>query len=130
MLKLLYIYTPFLRVNTASNSSELLFENDFGSVQQCNKSHKIILTFGKLATRFSLPCFLELKKKVDAINLEQMAEDISVAGDVVIISPCGCERVFLLDMTQVFQIKELLAGAKTMISLNSILYERLYAQFV
>jgi hypothetical protein len=54
-----------------------------------------------------------------------MASDASRAADVEIISLCACENCYVLTLPQVVAFKELLAGAKVMLDLNSIIHERL-----
>jgi hypothetical protein len=79
---------------------------------------------------FKVKDFLDLKQHVDAINVAEMAKDASRASDVHVLMPYRSERCFVLTLTDVLHFQELLQGAKAMMSLNSILYECLYAPVV
>jgi hypothetical protein len=54
-----------------------------------------------------------------------MASDPDPACDFEIITMCACEHCYVLTLPQVIALKELLAGAKVMLELNSILHDRL-----
>lgn len=77
-------------------------------------------------TEYKIPCFFALKKLIDGIDLSAMALNADKASDIEIISPCGSERCYVLTLTELIEFKELLAGARVMLQLNSILHERLY----
>jgi len=103
-----------------------IFRTDHGCVYQCDKKRCFFVDFAGSMTEYKFPCFLALKKLVDRIDVEAMALNPSHASDVEIISPCGCERVYVLTLPEIIAFRELLAGAKVMLQLNSILHERLY----
>ena len=97
-----------------------------GCVYQCDKKRCFAIDFGGYLTEFKLPCFFALKRLVDRIDLDAMALDSAMASDIEIISPCGSERCYVLTLSQLIEFRELLAGARVMLQLNSILHERLY----
>lgn len=97
-----------------------------GCVYQCDKKRCFAVDFGGYLTEFKLPCFFALKKLVDSIDLESMALDPSKSSDVEIVSPCGCDRCYVLTLPQLLEFRELLSGTRVMLQLNSILHERLY----
>jgi hypothetical protein len=111
-----------------SQKSDLkkVFSTDSGTVYQCDQSLCFWIDFGGHLTSFKVPCFFSLKKLVDKIDLNAMALNPSHSADVEIINPCGCERIFVLSLTQAVEFKELLSGAKVMLELNSILRQRLH----
>jgi hypothetical protein len=103
-----------------------IFRTSNGCVYQCDKKRCFGVDFGGYLTEYKIPCFFALKKLVDRIDLEAMALDPANASDIEIISPCGSERCYVLTLSQLIEFKELLAGARVMLQLNSILHERLY----
>jgi hypothetical protein len=111
-----------------SQKSELkeVFATASGSVYQCDQSLCFWVDFAGHLTSYKVPCFFALKKLVDKIDLNAMALNPSNAADVEIINPCGCERIYVLSLTQALEFKELLSGAKAMLELNSILRQRLH----
>jgi hypothetical protein len=102
-----------------------LFATENGAVHQA-KRH-LLVTFAGTTTPFNIPAFWSLKKRVDAIKVEEMANNPSRAYDCAIISPCGSERCYVLSLAEVIEFQDLLGGAKLMLELNSILHEQMYA---
>ena len=103
-----------------------IFRTPNGCVYQSDKKGCFGVDFGGYMTEFKIPCFFALKKMVDRIDLDAMALDPANASDIEIISPCGSERCYVLTLPELLEFKELLAGARVMLQLNSILHERLY----
>jgi len=103
-----------------------IFTTQHGAVYQCDKKRCFFVDFGGYVTEYKFPCFFALKKLIDAIDLEQMAMDPSNSSDIEIVSPCGSERCYVLTLPQLVEFRELLAGARVMLQLNSIIHERLY----
>lgn len=103
-----------------------LFATPHGAVYQCDKEGKFHLEFAGQNTSFKFPCFFALRKRVNQIDVAKMLSNPDTSADVEIICPCGSNRVFVLNVVEIIQLKELLNGAKVMMELNSILFERLY----
>lgn len=103
-----------------------IFRTANGCVYQCDQKRCFEVDFGGYLTEYKFPCFFALKKLVDRIDLEEMAMNPSHSSDIEIISPCGSERCYVLTLPELIEFKELLAGARVMLQLNSILHERLY----
>lgn len=111
-----------MEINQTSLSE--LYSNRMGSVLQDDQNWVLVVRFAGTEVSLNLPCFACLKKSVDKIDLQMMAEDVE--SDVEIVTACGCERCYILTLTEAFYLKDLLAGAKTMLELNSIIHSRLY----
>lgn len=107
-----------------------IYRTPHGCVYQCDRKRCFSIDFGGYLTEFKFPCFLALKKLVDGIDVDAMILNPDTAADVEIVSPCGSERCYVLTISQLLEFKELLAGAKVMLQLNSILHERLYRKAV
>ena len=103
-----------------------IFRTEHGCVYQCDRKRCFGVDFGGYMTEYKIPCFFALKKLVDAVDLESMVLNPGKASDIEIISPCGSERCYVLTLPELLQFRELLAGARVMMQLNSILHERLY----
>src|SRR6478736_6983014 len=101
-----------------------VFRTENGCVYQCDRTSKFLLEFAGHQTSFNALHFLSLKRKVDQIDLADAI--LSTTSDITIINACGSERVFALSIYQLIEFKELLAGTKAMLELNSIVRERIY----
>lgn len=106
--------------------SKEIFRTENGCVYQCDRSRCFVVDFGGYSTWYKIPCFFALKKLVDSIDLEAKLLNPGKSADIEIISPCGSERCYVFTFSQLLEFKELLAGARVMLQLNSILHERLY----
>ena len=109
-----------------SNQLKEIFSTENGHVYQCDTKRCFVIDFAGSMSEFKFPCFFSLKKLIDGIDLESMVLNPHKSSDFEIISPCGSERCYVLTLTQLLEFKELLAGARVMLQLNSILHERLY----
>lgn len=109
------------------SSIRVVFSNDCGCLYQDDQKGCFILEYGGHSSSLSVPCFFCLKKSLDKINIPAMLENVSSAADLEIISPHGCDRCFVLSVAELLELKELFAGARAMLELNSILQERIYS---
>lgn len=107
-----------------SNLAEV-FKTAHGGIYQCDDSNCYWVEFAGTLTPFKFHCFWRLKKIIDGIDIDAMINDTAHNADIEIISPCSCERCYVLTIQEVIYFKELLAGAKVMLELNSILHEKL-----
>lgn len=101
-----------------------LFATPQGAVYQGKR--QLFVKFAGTVTAFKIIHFWALKKRVDAIDVTEMASNPSRAYDCAIIAPCGSERCYVLSLAEVIEFQDLLAGAKLMLELNSILHEQMY----
>ena len=104
-----------------------IFQTEHGAVYQCNRQNCFVVEFAGGKSPFKVHDFLALKNHLDAIDVKEMAQNISRTADVVILMPPRSERCFVLTLTDVLNFRELLQGAKAMLMLNSLVYECLHA---
>lgn len=103
-----------------------IFSTPHGSVYQCDQKRCFYVDFGGHLTECKFPCFFALKKLVDGIDVESMLLNSDKSSDVEVLCPCGLDRCYVLTASELLEFQELLAGARVMMQLNSILHERLY----
>lgn len=97
-----------------------------GKVFQDNQRFHYVLEWQGERSTFKAPCFFGFKRRLDGIDVEEMLSSPSACHDVEIVAPCGCDRCFVLTIPEILELRSLLSGARVMMELNSILYERLY----
>lgn len=97
-----------------------LFRTSQGAILQDNKRYGYLVEWQGKTTFLKIPWFFSLDQQVEKLCLETFLLGIH---DVEIISACGCERVFLLSPAEALEFKELFAGAKAMMKLNSMIHE-------
>jgi len=107
-----------------------LYKTQNGAVYQSDKDRCFWVAFNGDLTSYKVPCLYKFKRAVDTIDLNLMAANPSAAYDYEIIAPCSCDRCYVLSLTEIAELKDLLNGTKVMLELNSILNERLYSTFV
>ncbi|HLT86652.1 MAG TPA: DUF6686 family protein [Sphingobacterium sp.] len=98
---------------------EEVFKTTHGAVYQCSRKNCYWLEFQQTTTAFKISDFFLFKKRIDALDITRMLADTSRAADFEIIMPHRTERCFILSVQDILNLKEILAGAKFMIELNS-----------
>lgn len=105
-----------------------VFATAAGTVYQCNKRNRLVIDFAGSQTVLKVDAFLRLKKAVDSIDLGNMAANTARCSDYELLTVCGCEKLYVLTLPEIYSFKELLDGAKFSLELNSMLLECLNAQ--
>lgn len=105
----------------SSTSLTEIYRTAHGSVSQCNRQNCYWLDFAGERTAFRVRDFLAFKKKIDQIDLEAMVVDPSPGADYAVVMPRCTSRCFLLDISDILALRELLDGAKFMIELTQVL---------
>ncbi|MBB6610935.1 hypothetical protein H7F15_07800 [Pontibacter sp. Tf4] len=109
---------------------EEIFTTEAGTVYQCDKRNRLLVDFAGAVTILKVETFLRLKKAVDSIDLGNMATNPLRCSDYELITVCGCDKLYVLTVSEIFAFRELLGGAKFTLQLNSMLHECLSAQAV
>ena len=115
---------------TICKNREEVFSTLNGGVYQCNRQNCFWLEFAGGTSAFKLNDFLHLVKQVEQVDVVEMVQNAARLADVVIINPYRSERLFVLSVTEVLNLRELLQGAKVMLELNSIIYDCLHGMAV
>lgn len=97
---------------------EEVFKTEQGAVYQCSRKNCYWLEFSDSTTSFGVTDFFNFKKRIDAIDLDQMLNDPSRSADYEIIMPFRTERCFILNAEDIINLRDILAGAKFMLELN------------
>jgi len=105
-----------------------IYTSEAGAVYQCNRRNRLLLHYAGSHTMLKVETFLRLKKVIDSINLDEMATSTNRSSDVEVIMICGCDRCYVLTLPELIAFKELLAGARFMLELNSMLHQCLHTQ--
>ncbi|WP_338872567.1 hypothetical protein WBJ53_28290 [Spirosoma sp. SC4-14] len=100
-----------------------VFRTDKGVVYQCDTTNRLILEFWDTHTALSARDFTYFRRMVETIDVRQMALSTDAAYDVEILTPPRSERCYVLTLCEIVHLRELLAGAKLMLELNTILRE-------
>ncbi|MHC2990758.1 hypothetical protein OB13_03875 [Pontibacter sp. HJ8] len=100
-----------------------IYANACGAVYQCDRKNRLMVNFDGTFSVLKVDAFLRLKHAVDSIDLETMAASTSRSSDFEIVSVCGCDRCYVLTLTELSTFQELLAGARFSMELNSMLHE-------
>ena len=104
-----------------------VYRNRLGCIYQDDRHKCYILEYNGHTTTLSVNCFFHLKKQFDQIDIAAVVNNLSLSADITIIAPHSCDRVFALTLSELLEIKDLFAGARVMLELNSIVQERIYA---
>ena len=106
-----------------TDSQHIIFETNNGSIIQCDDTERYIIRFhgDEIVLR---PCsFFAFKRKIESVDISSWL--IHDSPDLEIISMPHCDRIFVFDIWQILELKELLSGTFTMLSLNSLIHRQL-----
>lgn len=103
-----------------------LYTNTKGATYQCDRSARIVVEFGGGMMAFKINDFLNFKRKVDNVDLHAMIFNLSDEYDFEIIETPHANLSLKLTLCDLVHLRDLLAGTKFMLDLNSLLYERIY----
>lgn len=98
-----------------------VFITEFGSVYQCDKTNNFILDFSNRYTAFKPKDFIDFTRKIFAIDVIDMTLNTSRHADMAIIMPHYVSTCYILTISDIIRLRDILAGAKTMLQLNTIL---------
>ena len=98
-----------------------VFRTEHGAVYQCNRKNQLCLEFSGSSSFFRISNFLDLVRKVNKIDIAEMASTPCRHAEIAILMPHYTERCFVLTLTDTLNFKELLNGAKFMLQLNSMI---------
>ncbi len=101
-----------------------LFRTSKGVIYQDDRSNTFWLEFMGRRVSFRVNEFLHFKKCIDKINLEDLFLN-EINADLQIIHHRHSDQLFIITLCDLVALKELLAGAKVMLELNSIICSRL-----
>ncbi|MEJ8756142.1 hypothetical protein WG947_03980 [Pontibacter sp. H259] len=107
-----------------------IFATEAGAVYQCDKRNRLLVDFAGSLVVLKVETFLRLKKAVESIDLSNMAVNTERCSDYELITVCGCDKLYVLTLPQIYSFRELLGGARFALELNSMLHECLKAQVV
>ena len=108
----------------------LIYESVNGNIQQSDNENCFFLDFKSEVYKLKVCSFIALKSKLDKINIEEILLSASDSSDIEIISLCNNDRILVLTIEEVIELRELLAGAMVMIELNSIVHQRIHRALV
>lgn len=100
-----------------------VFSTTKGSIYQCDTTNSFIIEFAGTTARFNVKQFIDFKKVISQINLQVMLERIEKEFDLELIYLPQTDKLYTLNVCEAYHLQELLAGAKAMLELNSILHE-------
>jgi len=105
-------------------STNELFRTTKGVIYQNDQQNTFSLEFLNRKAEFRVHEFLHFKKTIDQINLEDLLLG-ECFPDLQIIHHKHSDHLFVFTLCDLVALKELLAGAKVMLALNSIICSRL-----
>lgn len=104
-----------------------VFSTKHGAVYQCNNKNVFFLEFAGKSSTFKVSDFIDFIKRVNNVDLNEMAKNTSRTADLAILMPHYTERCFILTIEDTLNLREILNGAKFTIHLNSMLRECLFS---
>ncbi|WP_134091232.1 DUF6686 family protein [Olivibacter sp. XZL3] len=102
-------------------SLEEIYRTEHGAVLQCSNKNCYWLEFAGDCTPFKVADFLNFRKQVADIAVDELLYAPASSADLTILMPFRSQRCFVLTVTEVLRLKELLQGAKFMMELPGVI---------
>jgi len=100
-----------------------IYSNSKGAVYQCDETNQFVVRFLDTTTYFSVRQFIDFRRVISQINLNVMLERIEREFDLELIYLPQKDKLYTLEICEIYHLKELLSGAKAMLELHSLLNE-------
>ena len=111
---------PETLVHHSPNDETLLFQTEHAQLVQSDRTEMFTLTFFGDRVDLRICELIAFRRKIDQIDMVRLLSD--QPPDIEIIHLMQCDRVFLLDIRLILELKALMAGAFAMMELNSIIH--------
>lgn len=106
-----------------SEASALVFATSNVGIYQNDKRASFILQLPTEEVELKLCALLSFRKKIQSIDLAEML--MPTHPGVEIISMPQIERIFVFDLFEILELRDLFAGTMTMLELNSVIHQKL-----
>ncbi len=114
-------------MNINKDDQEVLFETSNSRISQSDSLEKYLLNFQKEVFAFRACELISFRRKIQNIDLTSLLD--SETPDIEIINMPHCNRLFILTVFEVLELRELLAGTFTMLELNSLIHREILRKF-
>ncbi len=106
-----------------TETSALVFATSNIGIYQNDTRASFILQLPTEEVEFKLCALLSFRKKIQSIDLAEMF--MPTHPGVEIITMPQIERIFVFDVREILELRDLFAGAMTMLELNSMIHQKL-----
>lgn len=103
--------------------SHVVYHTQHMAVLQCDTSEQFVIQIYQEEINLHPCSFIAFRKKIKDINILSLLD--SNMPDIEIISLPACNRIFLFNIHEVLELKDLLAGTIAMLELNSIIHKEI-----
>lgn len=73
---------------------------------------------------------IAFKKRLDDLNIEELLLSDAALNSLEILSLCNKDRMLVLTLDEIIEMKDLIPGALVMLELNSIVQQRIVRALV
>lgn len=106
-----------------AEASALVFATSNIGIYQNDSRASFILQLPKEEVELKLCAMLSFRRKIQSIDLAEMF--MPAHPGVEIIAMPQLERIFVFDVREVLELRDLFSGAMTMLELNSMIHQKL-----
>jgi len=103
----------------------LVYQTSNGQVFQSDTENCFYLNFKGETYRMNACAIIALKTKLDALNIEQILLTDAHRQPIEIIPLCNNDRILVLTVEEIIEMKDLIPGTLVMLELNSIVCQRI-----
>ncbi|MGL1885935.1 MAG: hypothetical protein OCD76_05420 [Reichenbachiella sp.] len=103
----------------------LIYSTNNGEVFQDDVKNRYQLNYKGQSYHLSVCSFIAFKSKLEAVEVETVLLSDQMYKHIEIISLCNLDRVLVLTIDEVIELRDLVQGGLVMLELNSIVHHRI-----
>ncbi|MEO9804194.1 MAG: hypothetical protein ABJF04_13140 [Reichenbachiella sp.] len=107
-----------------------IYHTTHGKVVQNDKDNCFYLQYKGNEYRMAVCALIAFKSKLDQLNIEEMLLSDTSLNSIEIIPLCNKERLLVLTLDEIIEMKDLIPGTLVMLELNSIVQQRIVRALV
>lgn len=103
----------------------LIYSTSNGQFCQDDCKNNFVLSYKGNTIELSVCSFIAFKSKLEATRVEEIILSDAMYKHIEIISLCNLDRILVLTIDEIIELRDLLQGSLVMLELNSIVHHRI-----
>ncbi|MEO9966218.1 MAG: hypothetical protein ABJF11_10540 [Reichenbachiella sp.] len=107
-----------------------IYHTTHGRVEQNDKDNCFYIHFKGNEYRMSVCALIAFKTRLDQLNIDTLLLSDATCDGLEVIPMCDKDRLMVLTLDEIIEMKDLIPGTLVMLELNSIVQQRLVRALV
>lgn len=103
----------------------LIYSTSNGKTYQDDHKNQYVISYKGNTIELSVCSFIAFKSKLEATNVEEIILSDAMYKHIEIVSLCNLDRILVLTIDELIELRDLMQGSLVMLELNSIVRHRI-----